>query len=303
MDEKQKQLLAKKILADRAIPSLSAVALELINAASDERTSARDLAAIIQRDPGLATRLLQVVNSVAFATRSPVSSVSQAVVNLGFRRIRMMALSLSLRDTFPFGRVGNMDYDYFWRSSLYRALIARNLVKAAAERPLDPEEAFLAALTLEVGVLLLYQGGLSAQNQKSFPGLQVPLEDLLQWEEKTVGINHRDVGASAMERWGFPEALAECQRFRGDSALEPQRSYLCVMVEMARRLTAYVFGESPDSGVVYDRAQRLLDLDSDTIDGLMAETFRHVEDMAAYLQISLDSHAGLLEALQKRKQA
>jgi len=213
-----------------------------------------------------------------------------------------MALSLSLRDTFPFGKVGNMDYDYFWRTSLYRALIGRNLVKASTDCPVDPEEAFFAGLTLEVGVLLLYQGALSAQDKKSFPGLNMPLEDILQWEERITGINHRDVGNIAMEHWGFPEPMAECQRFMGDSALEPQRSFLCVVVEIARRATAYVFGESADSSVVYEQARRLLDLYPETTDSLLAETFRNVEDMAAYLQISLDSHAGLLEALQKRKQ-
>jgi HD-like signal output (HDOD) protein len=303
MENEQKTQLARKILADRAIPSLSAVALELINAAADEKTSARDLASIIQRDPGLATRLLKVVNSVSFATRTAVSSVSQAVVNLGFKRVRMMALSLSLRDTFPFGRIGNMDYDYFWRTSLYRALIGRNLVKASTDCPVDPEEAFFAGLTLEVGVLLLYQGGLSAEHKKSFPGLNQPLEEILQWEEKIVGINHRDLGNIALQHWGFPESMAECQRFMGDSALEPERSFLCVVVEMARRATAYVFGESSDPSVFHEKARRLLVLDSDTTDSLLAETFRNVEDMAAYLQISLDSHAGLLEALQKRKQA
>lgn len=302
MEDEQKTLLARKILADRAIPSLSAVALELINAAADERTSARDLASIIQRDPGLATRLLKVVNSVSFATRTPVSSVSQAVVILGFKKVRLMALSLSLRDTFPLGKVGNMDYDYFWRTSLYRALIGRNLVKASTDCPVDPEEAFFAGLTLEVGVLLLYQGALSAQDKKSFPGLNLPLEEILRWEEGVTGINHRDVGSIAMERWGFPEPMAECQRFMGDSALEPQRSFLCVVVEIARRATAYVFGESADSSVFHAKAQRLLVLDPETTDSLLAETFRNVEDMAAYLQISLDSHAGLLGALQKRKQ-
>jgi HD-like signal output (HDOD) protein len=302
MEEEQKALIARKILADRAIPSLSAVALELINAAADERTSARDLASIIQRDPGLATRLLKVVNSVSFATRTPVSSVTQAVVNLGFKRVRMMALSLSLRDTFPLGKVGNMDYDYFWRTSLYRALIGRNLVKASTDCPVDPEEAFFAGLTLEVGVLLLYQGGLSAQDRRAFPGLNLPLEEILRWEEGVTGLNHRDLGSIALERWGFPETMAESQRFLGDSALEPQRSFLCVVVEIARRATAYVFGESVDSSVFHERARRLLDLDPETTDNLLSETFRHVEDMAAYLQISLDSHAGLLEALQKRKQ-
>jgi HD-like signal output (HDOD) protein len=302
VDDEKKTMIARKIVADQAIPSLSPVALQLINAASDERTSARDLASIIQRDPGLATRLLKIVNSVSFATRTPVSSVSQAVVNLGFKRVRMMAFSLSLRDTFPFGKVGNMDYDYFWRTSLYRALIARNFVKASNDCPVDPEEAFFGGLILEVGALLMYQGAFSDQDKQSFPGLNLPLEEILRWEEGVVGINHRFIGSFAMESWGFPEPMAECQRFMGDSALEPQRAFLCVVVELARRATAFVFGESADSSVMYEQTQRLLGLEAERMDGLLAETFRNVEDLADYLQISLDSQEEMLDAFQKRKQ-
>jgi HD-like signal output (HDOD) protein len=127
----------------------------------------------------------------------------------------MMALSLSMRDTFPLGKVGNMDYDYFWQTSLYRALIARDLVRASNECPVDPEEAFLSGLILEVGILLLYQSAKEAE--KSFPGLRLPTEELLLWEEKTAGLHHREVGSYAMRQWGFPEPMLDCQRFFGES--------------------------------------------------------------------------------------
>ena len=301
MEEKNKSEILKKIVADQSIPSLSPVALQLINAAADERTSARDLGAIIQRDPGLATRLLRVVNSAAFARKTQVSSVAQAVVTLGFKRVRMMALSLSLRDTFPLGKVGNMDYDYFWQTSLYRALIARDFVRASADCPVDPEEAFLAGLILEVGLLLVYQSSKGAQ--ESFPGLRLPMEELLLWEQNTIGLHHRDVGSFAMQQWGFPETMMECQRFFGDPAIEPGKSFLCVVVELARRATEFVFGQCADPTSIFEQARRLLGLDRENMDNILSETFRNVEDLAGYLQISLDSQKEMLEALEKWKQA
>jgi HD-like signal output (HDOD) protein len=300
MEPNNKSEALKRIVADQSIPSLSPVAMQLMNAASDEGASARDLAAIIQRDPGLATRLLRVVNSAAFARKTEVSSVSQAVVAIGFKRVRMMALSLSMRDTFPLGKVGNMDYDYFWQTSLYRALIARDLVRASHECPVDPEEAFLSGLILEVGILLLYQSSKGAE--KSFPGLRLPMEELLRWEQETAGVHHREVGSYAMEKWGFPGPMLDCQRFFGDPAIEPGRSFLCVVVELARRATEFVFGQSADASPVYENGRRLLGLDAETIDGIMSETFRNVEDLAAYLQISLDSQQEMMESFERRKQ-
>jgi HD-like signal output (HDOD) protein len=300
MEDKNKSEILKKIVADQSIPSLSPVALQLINAAADENTSAKELGSIIQRDPGLATRLLRMVNSVAFARKTEVSSVAHAVVALGFKRVRMMALSLSLRDTFPLGKVGNMDYDYYWQTSLYRALIARDFVRAAPGFSVDPEEAFLAGLILEVGLLLLYQS--SKKAKESFPGLRLPMEELLHWGQNTVGLHHRDVGSFAMEQWGFPAPMVECQRFFGDSAIESGKSSLCVVVELARRVTEFVFGQCADPTSVFDHTERLLGLDQEKRDGILSETFRNVEDLAGYLQISLDSQKEMLEALEKWKQ-
>ena len=301
MEDKNRSEILKKIVADQSIPSLSPVALQLINAAADERTSAQELSSIIQRDPGLATRLLRMVNSVSFARKTPVASVTQAVVALGFKRVRMMALSLSMRDTFPLGNVGNMDYDYFWQTSLYRALIARDFVRASADCPVDPEEAFLAGLILEVGLLLLYQS--SKKARESLAGLRFPMEELLRWGQNAVGLHHRDVGSFALEQWGFPGPMVECQRFYGDSAIESGKSSLCVVVELARRATEFVFGQCADPAAsVFDQTQRLLGLDRESMDGIMSETFRNVEDLAGYLQISLDSQKEMIEALEKWKQ-
>ncbi|MFO7736851.1 MAG: HDOD domain-containing protein, partial [Desulfatiglandaceae bacterium] len=122
MEIQQKAILLKRMTEREGLPSLSPLVIQLVELAADDRSSARDLAAVIEEDPGLTTRLLRLVGSAFFARPERVTSVSQAVVLLGFKRVRIMALSISLRDMFPMGRQGGMDYDLFWKTSLYRAL-------------------------------------------------------------------------------------------------------------------------------------------------------------------------------------
>lgn len=64
-----------------------------------------------------------------------------------------MGLLLSLRNTFPMGKVGPLDYEKFWRIfSLYRGLIGKSL--AHHLKSYNPEEAFVAGLILEIGFLI-----------------------------------------------------------------------------------------------------------------------------------------------------
>ena len=87
-----------------ALPSLSVIAIKLVELASDEDCSVTKLAGLIEKDPSLTVRLLKLANSVFFRGREPAATVNQAIVRIGFRQLRIMALSLSLRDTFPMAR-------------------------------------------------------------------------------------------------------------------------------------------------------------------------------------------------------
>ena len=138
--EKQVSLdLLKQIESGYSLPSVSPVAVQLVEVALDDSSSAENLTALIETDPSLAVRVLKLANSTFFQTRQHTTSLKQAIVKLGYQRLRIMALSLSLRDTFPMGKIGALDYEQFWHTTLYRALIAKSL--AAHVRNCYPEEA------------------------------------------------------------------------------------------------------------------------------------------------------------------
>ena len=130
----KREEIIQKILERDGLPSLSPLAVQLVRMATDDSKSSADLASVIERDPGLATRLLKLVGSAYFARPNRVTSVAQAVVLLGFKRVRIMALTLSLRDTFPMGVQGGMDFDLFWKTSLYRALMAREFAGSCGQK-------------------------------------------------------------------------------------------------------------------------------------------------------------------------
>lgn len=298
---------AERILREAAggncFPSPSPVLIRLVNLASDERSSHAELASIIEQDPGLTARVIRMANSVAFSVRerNVVSTVSQAILRIGFDRLRILALSLSLRDSFPMGRVGRIDYEFFWKSSLFRAHAAQGLFEPlSAKGDISGEEVFTAGLVLEIGLLVLFHLCPQAL-QSSFPGEKASLEEIVSWEEDNLGINHRRIGEILLKRWQFPEPMIELQRRFGPEAVQDRDASMGVVVELARTATETFFGKN-DSGDV-GKLMRLSGLTEDRISEILLSSFAKVEKTAGYLCINLESDKELLDATERANHA
>jgi HD-like signal output (HDOD) protein len=303
VENRQKAKLLKKIVDSESLPSLSPIAIQLVELAADDRSSAADLAAIIEKDPSLTTRLLKLVGSALYARPERVRSISQAVVLLGFKKVRIMALSLSLRDTFPMGEHEGMDYNHFWKTSLYRGLIAQDFARSAQPiNNLHPEEAFIAALISEIGILMLYRA-CPEETKKMFPVRTPTLEEAIAWEEENLRVNHREVGSIILRRWRFPDHLVECQKHFGPEILKQDKPILCKTVELARRATEIVFGETPDLYEVQQQAQTVLQLEPEGVNSILSQAFDKVENLAEQLRIQVDSQTDMITVLEKANQA
>lgn len=302
MNETVKARLLKKIADGEGLPSLSPLTIRLVEIAADDCSSASDLASIIEKDPALTTRLLRLVNSAFYARRERITSVRRGVVQVGFNQVRLMALSLSLRDTFPLGKVGAMHYDHFWKTSLYRALIAKNFVQSAQSSDLNPEEAFIGGLILEIGMLMLFN--LCPDDIKEvFPGGNIPLEKAIEWEEENLGINHRETGRLVLQQWLFPEHLVESQNYFGPRALQPDKPLMCNILELAREATEVFFGGRMELYQLQETAQRLLGLDIERVNSVLAEAFDKIQELAEHLQLEIDSQEDILGVMEKANQA
>lgn len=79
----------------RLLPSVQ-VLMELLVRFQDPDVQAADLAAIISLDIALSYKLLRLVNSAFFGLRKEISSIQQAIILLGFTKVKTWASLLSL---------------------------------------------------------------------------------------------------------------------------------------------------------------------------------------------------------------
>lgn len=138
------------------LSSLPSIALRIIEAAVDEGTDAEDMRQLIERDPALAARIIRIVNSSFYGMRQEVADLKSAIALLGTKQIRNVAITVFVSR--QFGSTTNndtLDRNQLWNHSMAVGAVARLLSKTL--RVGDPEEAYLAGLLHDMGLLIVDQ--------------------------------------------------------------------------------------------------------------------------------------------------
>jgi HD-like signal output (HDOD) protein len=283
--------LLAQLESGRGLPVLSPVAIQLVELASDDRSSAQDLVNLIEKDPPLMSRLLKLANNVFYHASVPISTPTQAVIRVGFDRLRVMALTISLRDTFPLGKVGPLDYEKFWRTSLYRAFICKSL--AASLECVHPEEAFVAGLLMEIGMLLFFEMFIKDKDEEA-PLDMDPLQDLLAWERKGFGLDHRQMGRAALTYWRFPGPIIECQGNPFSGEPESTSSGLCKICDLAAKWAQILIAGSSGVHVIFEQAEQELNLGQEVVNEILLQAFTQVDEAAAHFHLESKKEKDLL---------
>jgi HD-like signal output (HDOD) protein len=299
MQEASAGKILKQIQAGYLLPPLSAVALKLLELASDENATNDQLVRLIEKDPSLSVRLLTLANSSFFSGDLPITTLSRAVAKLGSQKLRLMALTISLRGAFPLGKVEQFDYELFWRLSLYRGLVAKAL--AERSKAANPEEAFLGGLTMEIGMPVMFDLLVKGRPVRFDLNFE-PLEEVLEKERNCFGINHRMIGAAALAHWRLPTHIIDCQRVceedRG-GPLPPLRD-IC---RLARLFSQTLLQMDVAFTAFFSEARRRLGLEHHDVQEILLRTFTEVEEVAKSLRVEIDKEKDLLKIMEKANAA
>src|SRR5436190_5833861 len=95
--EKRVELILQQL---EDLPTLPAVAVRVLQVTSSDSSDASDVVELIQCDPSLTARILQLVHRADSGVRGEVNSVERAVVLLGFDAVRSAVLAVSVFQTF-----------------------------------------------------------------------------------------------------------------------------------------------------------------------------------------------------------
>ncbi|APX93292.1 hypothetical protein BWR19_10310 [Halomonas sp. 1513] len=196
------EALAKAVGANRALPSLPAAVMQIIELADAEDANLQEFTAAIERDPALTLRMLGLANSVFHAYDTPAETCHEAVTRLGVDATLSVALGFGLANRQQ-RRSHGLDLDHFWHRALISALIGHALAKAL-HAP-SPGRAFTLGLLQDIGMLAL-----DACLPRGYAALLSSTDShaaLSAAECKAWGCDHALVGAWLAQHWGLPERL------------------------------------------------------------------------------------------------
>jgi HD-like signal output (HDOD) protein len=174
------------------LPTVPAVAIDVLNKAMDPESTAEQIAEIVKKDASLSVNILKIVNTPVYGFASRVYDVKHAIAALGCANLRNVVMATSAIGAFQ-GLKGNPIFDRtnFWRHSLACASAAREVVKGLL--PTWSADAYLAGLLHDIGKLVLdvYMAG----EYETVLNLALESDDpIVDIERNTLGVDHGAVG-------------------------------------------------------------------------------------------------------------
>jgi HD-like signal output (HDOD) protein len=247
-------------------------------------TSAKEVAQIISSDPALTSKVLRVVNSSFYGFPNRITTVSHAIVILGFNTIKSIVLSSTIFDVFRRGgKPGDFDRAEFWKHSIGCGAAAKVLGRRINYPML--EELFIAGLLHDVGKIVLDQ---YVPDKFAEVGALVRSRDILIAEAETqvLGVTHADVGAWLFEKWNLSKGLTDTVRCHHNPALAGENQRFAEIIHVADVLVRAVrFGNGGDQKIpaIQESAWRSLGLSEKELDQLLEQTSQEIEKAMIFL--------------------
>ncbi|NHN37786.1 HDOD domain-containing protein [Pseudomaricurvus alcaniphilus] len=208
------------------LPSLPEVALKVRHLLENENSNAELIAAAVNADPSIAAKLIRAANSPIYHGTTTCDSTKNAIVRLGLDTTRQLVVSFAIKDLFS-SRSPQL-HKYMlkaWRHSVEVAAISFVIARMVKAKSISAEEAMLAGLVHEIGVIAIL-GYMDSQGD-----IDRTPEQLDQVIDNLRG----EVGEMILRRWKFPQEIVVVAR----SVSEWQRKHplkvdICDIVQIAK---------------------------------------------------------------------
>lgn len=184
-----------------SLPNPPHVVIEILKFSKDPDASMQQASDVISTDPALATQVIKLANSSSFSRGREVTTLREAVTNLGTRRILIVALGFSIKDNFSEWQNEDGKPDVLlWQHSVATAVFAREIAKLVGCS--QAEQAFLCGLLSRLGQLV-FSTIISEQYTEVIRAARpkLPTADL---EREILGTDFHEAGRALLEHWELP---------------------------------------------------------------------------------------------------
>jgi HD-like signal output (HDOD) protein len=233
----QERLLARLRGDDLELPLLSSVLWEFLQLSHEGHTDARQLSALLLRDPPLAAQVLRVANSAAFRPRMPLISLQQAVSWLGTDRLAELAFTLAVRSRVFHVPGYETDLRTLWEHAVATAIYAKAIAPTVRTAP---EGAYLCGLLHDIGQPLVLH--LLVELQGDLGLLLAP--PLLR---AAMDAYHVLAGSRLANCWALPLHVSESILYHHDAQPTAVCAEVVAVIRLADALAAHILAPAAEA--------------------------------------------------------
>lgn len=303
----QKVELLKQIAGDPRIPSPPTVILRVLEKASSPDCTIADLCKIIQIDPGLAGRILRIVNSALFGLSRPATSIQRALAVVGINSARLLILAIALPEMHKKSKLEGQIAQRYWKSSISGAIVAHELSQRLKAR--DAEDDMAAGLLRDIGDLVLQQLFPDVARTIAAQSDETLIEGQCDVEEAHYGLNHAEVSAYILERWRLPADMTEAIRWHHHpdqgKYSTPGAEARAFTLHFATRATQLLFYPNQPKVLkaLHELSHSRFGMNEDDVFAFLKPLSKKVSDFAALLQVDMGEGDDFSSALTRASDA
>jgi putative nucleotidyltransferase with HDIG domain len=218
------------------VPALLAKILSVVR---NEMSSPKDLFKLVSHDLSLAEKVVRVANSAVFGHSGQINNIDQAIMFLGYDRIKSIAVGMTVMDFFPVKSSFNIKN--LWLHGYEVALIAQTLSELICMT--CPRECFLSGLLHDIGRIIFFR----MDNEKY---LEVKTtKDMLERETEVFGLTHAEAGALFTSHHGMPQEIISSIKYHHTPSQATEYKDAVSIVALAEALSRRLSPMSENDGI------------------------------------------------------
>jgi len=187
-----------------SLPSLPHIYMKVVEEIQSPDSSIIALGTLIEQDPAMSIKVLQLVNSAYFGISRQITSPAEAANFIGIDILKALVLSEGIFTQFDATTMKAISLDSIQSKSLHTAQSARKIAKAEDCNEVMCDQAFLAGLLSDLGSLVL-ASNLSQEYLQACEIAKTESIGIEEAEQRVFGTSHAEVAAYLLGLWGIDD--------------------------------------------------------------------------------------------------